>query len=312
MLKLALVFNLYILPQMTFAAIVVAQGRVEVFQEPSQKTQGSEVVLFEGQKFHSLKARIGTKIFPGQVIRTGPDGKARIIFNNGDQFSVGPATAYVFPAPATAQKPSELNIMYGKVRATIEKDGPRTNLQIKTPVAVAGVRGTDLVMAYNPATEKSEVHVLRGKVEVTSTENPKAKPIQVETGYKTEIFQKVELEIKRSTQVDLLQIQKDSVIKAEAQEIAAVPKEVQIEVASLEKKALETTLKDVQTYTPEVFEKLKKNGEIPKDISVDKVNTEVVSQIYKEAPKGPVKPSRKDLDGTEEDVYQKYFNPQGQ
>ena len=61
-----------------------------------------------------------------------------------------------------------LNVMYGKMRATVNQkyDGKSESFQVKTKSAVAGVRGTDFLTGYEPKTNKMSVVTFEGNVEV--------------------------------------------------------------------------------------------------------------------------------------------------
>ena len=69
--------------------------------------------------------------------------------------------------PEENKKDVLLNVLYGKVRAKVEQkyDGKTSKFQVKTPSAVAGVRGTDFMTSYSPETKNSSVVTFHGAVE---------------------------------------------------------------------------------------------------------------------------------------------------
>lgn len=295
-----------------YGAITSAQGLVEVFIEPQAASTQTSKVIYEGKSYDSVKARVGVKVFPGQIVRTGNGAKAKIIFNNGDQFTIGPASAYVFPGESVAGKQSEVKVLYGKIRAQISPEGSNANIQFKTPVAVAGVRGTELVVSYNPANDKAEVNVLRGKVAIyhASHFDPKTKDLQkglptiLETGFKTTLDSQAAKEILviRSTQKDLATIAEETQVKSDPDEIKKLSAETVKDISDLELKAKSNTLADIKKYQPELAKKMQ--GQ-----SLADIEKTVVAELAKEAPAGaPQKPSLKDFDKKQdEDVYDKYF-----
>ena len=102
-------------------------------------------------------------------MRTGRKSKARIVYKNGDQFSVGEATSYKIVSRVTQAKEGSstaVNLLYGKLRAVINKDGPRKNMKIKTNTAVMAIRGTDFYVDKKSSLVGAEVKVLRGTVEL--------------------------------------------------------------------------------------------------------------------------------------------------
>jgi hypothetical protein len=62
----------------------------------------------------------------------------------------------------------ELSLERGKIRATVEQkyDGDKNKFNVKTPTAVAGVRGTDFLTSFNTESQKSNVITFSGVVAV--------------------------------------------------------------------------------------------------------------------------------------------------
>jgi hypothetical protein len=121
-----------------------------------------------GQK---ARARIGEKVFPKDVIVTGKDARAKIVMVDNNEINVSPESQIEIQHyeynPAEGKKDVLLNVIYGKVRSKVEQkyDGKTSKFQIKTPSAVAGVRGTDFITGYNPANRSSQVITFEGRVE---------------------------------------------------------------------------------------------------------------------------------------------------
>lgn len=118
----------------------------------------------------TVKARIGEKVFPKDVVMTAVDSRAKIVMVDNNEINVSPESQveiqnYEFD-PNQGKKNVLLNVIYGKVRAKVEQkyDGKTSNFQIKTPSAVAGVRGTDFMVTYIPATNFSSVVTFHGSV----------------------------------------------------------------------------------------------------------------------------------------------------
>jgi hypothetical protein len=118
------------------------------------------------------KAKIGRKVLPADVITAGPDSRAKIVMADKNVINISPETKialekYVFD-PATDNKQVELNVVYGKVRATVEQkyDGEKNKFHIKTPSAVAGVRGTDFFTSYSAKNRETRIVTFEGKVAV--------------------------------------------------------------------------------------------------------------------------------------------------
>lgn len=118
----------------------------------------------------TAKAKVGSKIFPKDTIITGKDSRAKIVMVDNNVLNISPETKLEIQnyeyAPEAGKKDVLLNVLYGKVRSKVEQkyDGKTTNFQLKTPTAVAGVRGTDFMAGYAPSTNVSSVVTFEGSV----------------------------------------------------------------------------------------------------------------------------------------------------
>ena len=203
---------------------------------------------------------------------------------------------------------------YGKLRAVIDKDGPFSGFKIKTAVAVAGVRGTDLYVNYSKGEVQAEVQVLRGEVEVVPT--PAAaqrsslppKAIHVKSGEIARIEASKVSEVRVAAKEELARVQKESTVtKNSSEELAALSAPIKKEVEAAEKHAVENIVKDIHRYDPQAAQAMSDK----KVSNVEDANTIVLYDIYKTAPAAPTKqkPNLKDLEERNDDVYQKYFKP---
>jgi hypothetical protein len=291
------------------AMIASVQGDAQVLS-PGPDGNGKAMLTFEGVKYHFTKAKIGQKVISKEVIMTATDGKVKIIFEKGDVVIIGPSTSLIIPEiTSKVSKNKELDLMYGKVRAMIDKDGPLSGVKIKTPVAVAGVRGTDLYVSFSKGENVTEVQVLRGEVELTSIVKNKnelpPKSVIIRLGEIGKIESHNPAEIKTSSKEDLTKVQKETtVVKDKSVEISE-PVKKQVEIA--EKMAIENIVKDVKRYDPQAAQRLADK----KLENTEDVNTVVLHEVYKTAPASSVKnkPSRKDLEENPNDIYQQYFKP---
>lgn len=116
-------------------------------------------------------AKVGKKVFPGDAIAAGADSRAKVVMSDKNVLNVSPDSKIViekYENNGADKKNVELNVLYGKVRASVEQkyDGEKSKFNIKTPSAVAGVRGTDFITGYNPTTKVSQVITFSGVVAV--------------------------------------------------------------------------------------------------------------------------------------------------
>jgi len=90
----------------------------------------------------------GGEIYLGDTLRTGKGGRLKIIFNDKSIMILAEdttleVTQHVYD-PDSKENSSLFKLYEGKVRAIVgELFGPQSKFEIQTPVAVAGVKGTD-------------------------------------------------------------------------------------------------------------------------------------------------------------------------
>jgi hypothetical protein len=306
------------------------QGEVKVFSHPGKEIQGpAPHALFEGTHYSVQDATVGAKIENGNILRTMPGARARVVFDNGDQYNVGSATAYKvgWKKDAPAEGAPEVSLMYGKLRGVIAKGGPRSGLRVKTRSATMGVRGTDFFIAEEGLSGATEVSILRGEVEVKPT-SAGSKPVTVKSGYSATVTPNAappsptpekaadeaqtaalpsKVDLRRTTQEGLIAIQKSSEVRTELRkEVTKTEEPVTRKVAELEKKAVATTLKDIQNHDPKLFAQLQDR----KIDRVEELHQTTVETLVKDAPKGPAnkrKPFKSELEDLEQGAYEKYF-----
>jgi hypothetical protein len=116
------------------------------------------------------------------------------------------------------------------------------------------------------------------------TETPAAPPAKVE--------------LRRTTQEGLIAIQKSSEVKTEIHEEVA-------RIEALEKKAVETTLKDIKAHDPKLYAQI----EATHPRRVEQIHASAVQNLVKDAPKAPAKkkPFKSELEDLEQGAYEKYF-----
>lgn len=322
------------------ATLTQVQGETKLFSNPSKSMPAAQAgvtyALYEGEYYAVKDAAVGDKVEKGNILRTAPNGKARVVYDNGDQFNVGPGTAYRIQWSEDSLKATtQVSLMYGKFRGIVEKGGPRSKLQLRTRSAVMGVRGTDFFVASNGADQSTEVAIIRGSVELKS-DQAAAKAVAVKAGESAAVSAapaaletkasdaKVAkapvaapvVEVRKTTQEDLVAIQKASKIEAPKVAPVAAAKEIQAEVAKLEQKAVDTTIKDIKATDPKLAEQITKemakNGAAtPADVAAlsERVNNQSINVAIKTAPKAPEKrkPFASEIEDLEAGAYQRYF-----
>lgn len=97
---------------------------------------------------------------PGEEIRTGADGYAEVMFDDGSRVNLHARTSFKLESEGADE--SSYRLSMGRIKSEIERLGNR-RYSVRTPTAVAGVRGTEYLLE---ATEEgaTSLTVLRGEV----------------------------------------------------------------------------------------------------------------------------------------------------
>jgi hypothetical protein len=304
------------------------EGPVMIFSHPSKvlskemtKTlqtsdQAGTPVLYQGEYFLTREAKVGDLVEKGNIVRTTPASKARLIFPNGDQIHIGSGTFFrVSWDQDTAKAKTQIDLPYGKIRGIIEKGGARSRLKVKTKTAIMGVRGTDFFILGDGAQDgTTEISLLRGEVEVVPKTKPKTYTLKA--GFSAEIkthedaknpLVVPQVELRKTTQEEFIGIQRSSVISSGPIQSKEVAPELSKRIENLEKKAVETTLKDIKTSDPKLFAALEKQNKAA--LKLEDLNRSAVQQLFKDAPPAPEKrkPKKTEMENLENGAYEKYF-----
>jgi len=142
-------------------------------------------------------AKVGMKVTEGDTVTTGPESRAKIVMSDKNVLNISPNSKVLIEIyknnSATGEKKVELKVDHGKVRATVEQkyDDEENTFKIKTPTAVAGVRGTDFSVSFDPISKLSKVITFKGAVAVASStlsgNNGSLAPILIRAGESTDI-----------------------------------------------------------------------------------------------------------------------------
>ncbi len=324
------------------------RGSVEILTGGTKSVSGQGPhVKYNGLYYSLQKPGIGDKVKEGQIVRTGKRSLARIIFDNGDQFMVGPGSEYSLNIPSKKSNDSSLiNLTRGKLRAIISKEGPRNKMKVETRNVSMGVRGTDFYVdakGYN----RSEVSVIRGEVKlkekpvakiikkkakdikVVRKNNETKKEVTLKTGYSAQftverkIDQIVKTEKKQMKEEAKEVIETDLKVKRTTKEKLVLIQKNSVVTQAEDKKVAkvdEKVQKKIETLEKKAVkvtlddikthtpELYKKiKDEEKKAKSAEQLSTKVVAEAFKEAPKEE-KISEDDLEDLGgEDAYDNYF-----
>jgi hypothetical protein len=119
-------------------------------------------------------AKIGDPVQVGDAVRTGPDGRARLVFQDDSVLNIGNSSFLVVDRqvfdPGEGGSRSLMKLLRGRVRALVSEyyQRPGSSYEVETDTAVAGVRGTEFIVQYDPEQFTTEVVGVSGRVQVNS------------------------------------------------------------------------------------------------------------------------------------------------
>ena len=96
-----------------------------------------------------MKAAMQTAVLWQDVVATTAHGRARISLDDGSVLNVGSDSKLKVVQHDSGVQQTELELAYGRVRSqAVRVARPGSKFEVRTPVGVAGVVGTDFYLAY--------------------------------------------------------------------------------------------------------------------------------------------------------------------
>ncbi|MFH1594322.1 MAG: FecR family protein, partial [Candidatus Omnitrophota bacterium] len=109
----------------------------------------------------------------GDKVQTDDDGKLEIVLGNGSKIYLEANTELSFTKlrydPKTGEYENTFESKYGKIKAIVEKKSKESTFQVKTPVAVVGVRGTIMYLNIQPTSTQAFYEGGPGVITSTTT-----------------------------------------------------------------------------------------------------------------------------------------------
>lgn len=138
-------------------------------------------------------AAIGAPISRSDEIRTASPGRLSIVFQDDTVLTVTDNSQIVIDEqvfnPSGGVVHSLIQLVRGKLNTVVGEyyHAPGTAYEVKTATAVAGVRGTEFSVSYDPATELTEVTGVSGVVQVHSALDPTGPGVLVRASEVTKV-----------------------------------------------------------------------------------------------------------------------------
>jgi len=117
-------------------------------------------------------AAVGMTVQLGDQLRTGADGKIRVVFRDDSVIDLSEGSSLVLDQqvfdPDAGRFTSLLRLVQGKARAFVGSyyKTPGASYEVQTPTAVAGVRGTSFLVSYSPDADATDVVGIYGQIQV--------------------------------------------------------------------------------------------------------------------------------------------------
>lgn len=164
------------------------------FGEPVGKVlmvQGDAIIIHADENQGYMAAK-DLPLFKNDTVVTQPHGRIRLMLNDGSLLTMASMTKLVLNRivfePEKKTRSSILRLGIGKVRFWVRKLlGYHTSeFKVKTPTAVAGVRGSDFTISVTPT--RTEVTTLeKTELEIVSAAAPEIQPTLLEDFERTVI-----------------------------------------------------------------------------------------------------------------------------
>lgn len=129
--------------------------------------KGTVFVQPAGGSFAPVKD--GAKVSEGASIKTGPDGEAVVKWGAGNTVKLTALTLAKIDALTSDDKgasKSNFSLSQGRVISRVGKLGKESSFTVKTPAAIAGVRGTAFDCGIDPISNQTQIAVVEGSVSV--------------------------------------------------------------------------------------------------------------------------------------------------
>jgi hypothetical protein len=127
-------------------------------------------VYIENLKGQRVEAKTKSIVHPGETIVSEANSSAKIVLSDRNVINVLPNSKLKIEKYTNdpSDKNVEIRIIEGHSRFDVNEkyDGKSSKFEVKTSVAVVGVRGTQFVVGHNEATNTTEVTTISGEVQV--------------------------------------------------------------------------------------------------------------------------------------------------
>jgi ferric-dicitrate binding protein FerR (iron transport regulator) len=155
---------------------------------PGHPAAGQITALVAAAERNNRALKLKEQVDWDDLVRTDRSGRARLSLRDGSILSLGSNTEVkvVEHDPTDQQTVVEMN--FGKVRSrVVALNQPGGRFEVRTPVAVTNVLGTDFFTQYDPPSKTFRVICYSGSVKVSGTGRLEGKSETIHAGQMLEI-----------------------------------------------------------------------------------------------------------------------------
>ena len=139
----------------TIADVFVPGDGVSVGE--AQLVQGKVFVIHQAAKI-AYRLKKGLAVFLGDTLITESRSRVSLLMADQSALALAGRSKLVIDESVydikTNSRDTQLRLLFGRIRSIVSKIGSEPNYKIKTPTAVAGVRGTDFGLAVGLVASK--------------------------------------------------------------------------------------------------------------------------------------------------------------
>jgi hypothetical protein len=122
-----------------------------------QLLKGAVLVLHKDNNKTAFKLQKDSPVFPGDTLITEKGSRVTLLMQDNSVLTLTAQSKLVLDRavynPDQGRRDTKLQLLLGRMRAIVSKLAGKTSFTVKTPTALAGVRGTDFALAVAPSPE---------------------------------------------------------------------------------------------------------------------------------------------------------------
>jgi hypothetical protein len=157
-----------------FGASLATAAEAPAWEARITTVDGDAAFVFPGGKEDGMPATTDMPVDPGDRIETGDKSRIEIALASKSVFAIGPNSSFTLDAPEEQDGSwvTGLTLSLGSFMAKVKRLAGENSIEIRTPTAVAAVRGTEFGLDVTQGGE-TDIRVYdEGRVGILSREDP--------------------------------------------------------------------------------------------------------------------------------------------